>query len=112
MRYGLQNLGFQAQDFAVQVAGGTSALRAFSQQMPQAIGALQEMLGASTKLGAFLGGPWGVAIGVAAAVLGPLIQKLFDTGEAADTAADKIKSFATAADLREAIMAVEVKFKH
>ena len=36
---GLQNLGFQIQDFAVQVAGGTSALRAFTLQAPQALSA-------------------------------------------------------------------------
>lgn len=34
-----QNVGFQVQDFAVQVAGGTSAIRAFAQQSPQLLGA-------------------------------------------------------------------------
>jgi hypothetical protein len=90
LRFGFQNLGFQAQDFAVQVAGGTTALRAFSQQMPQAIGAVQGMLSSTSKLGAFLGGPWGVALGVASAVMGPLIAKLFDTGEAAEDATEKM----------------------
>lgn len=99
MRFGLQNLGFQAQDFAVQVGGGTSALRAFSQQMPQAIDALQNMFGATSKLGAFLGGPWGVALGVAAAVIGPLIAQLVGAGKAADDTAEKLNRFATSADL-------------
>jgi hypothetical protein len=31
--------GYQVQDFAVQVGGGTSALTAFSQQAPQLLGA-------------------------------------------------------------------------
>lgn len=88
-RNSLQNLGFQAQDFTVQVAGGTSALRAFGQQAPQAIGALQQMFGETTKLGAFLGGPWGIALGVAAAAVGPLIQSLFTVGETAKETADK-----------------------
>ncbi|MFT3968419.1 MAG: hypothetical protein QM690_21325, partial [Sphingobium sp.] len=38
MRAGLQNAGFQVQDFLVQVNGGTDALRAFSMQAPQFIG--------------------------------------------------------------------------
>lgn len=83
-RSGMQNLGFQMQDFAVQVAGGTSATRAFAQQMPQAIGAMQLMFGNTSKLGAFLGGPWGVALGVAAASLGPLLTSLLDTTAATD----------------------------
>lgn len=34
-------LGYQVNDFAVQVQGGTSALTAFAQQAPQALGAMQ-----------------------------------------------------------------------
>lgn len=85
-RAGFQQLGFQLQDFVVQTAGGTSAVRAFSQQMPQAIGAVQLMLGSTSRLGAFLGGPWGIAVAVAAAALGPLIEHLWKTKDAADGA--------------------------
>ncbi|MES2815820.1 MAG: hypothetical protein V4720_13050, partial [Pseudomonadota bacterium] len=37
---GLQNVGFQVQDFAVQVAGGTDVSRAFAQQLPQLLSGL------------------------------------------------------------------------
>jgi hypothetical protein len=39
MRQGFAQLGLQVQDFAVQVGSGTSALRAFGQQAPQALAA-------------------------------------------------------------------------
>lgn len=82
MRAGMQNLGFQFQDIAVQIAGGQGAMRAFAQQLPQAIGAVQVMFSSTSKLGAFLGGPWGVAFGVATAVLIPLIGYLFSADDA------------------------------
>lgn len=91
-RAGLQQLGFQLQDFAVQTASGTSATRAFAQQFPQAIGAVTMMTGATGRLGAFLGGPWGIALGVAAAALGPLIANLFEAAAAADTARQALQS--------------------
>ena len=53
----LQNVGFQVQDFAVQVAGGTSASRALAQQLPQLLSGF---------------GLLGVALGTAAAVAVPL----------------------------------------
>lgn len=89
-RAGMQQLGFQLQDFAVQTAGGTSAVRAFAQQFPQALGALQMMTSSTSKLGAFLGGPWGIAVGVAAAALLPLIEQLWNTKDAADGARDAL----------------------
>lgn len=89
-RAGLQNVGYQAQDTAVQIAGGTSAVRALSQQLPQAIGALGTMFEASSKLGAFFGGPWGVALGVAVAAVVPLATALFDLGNDADKTSTKL----------------------
>jgi hypothetical protein len=89
-RAGVQNLGFQLQDFAVQVGGGTSAIRAFSQQAPQAIGALGTMFSATSTLGKFLGGPWGVALGVATAALSPFIGKLFEAGETAKSTTESL----------------------
>lgn len=59
----LQNVGFQVQDFAVQVAGGTSATRALAQQLPQLLSGF---------------GLIGVAIGTAVAVLGPFVGQLFE----------------------------------
>jgi hypothetical protein len=55
---GVQQAGYQIGDFAVQVQSGTSPLVAFSQQFSQLAG--------------FFGGPWGAAVGAAAAVLSGL----------------------------------------
>lgn len=63
----LQNVGFQVQDIAVQIAGGTSAARAFSQQLPQLASGF---------------GPVGVAIGTLAAVGIPLLAMAFGDAEA------------------------------
>jgi hypothetical protein len=44
-----------------------------------------------------MSGPWGVAVGVGAAVLGPFIGKLFETGETVDQTAAKLRNAADAA---------------
>ena len=97
MRAGMQQLGFQAQDFAVQVIGGTDAVRAFAMQAPQAIGALQLMSGQAengggkfAKFASILGGPVGVAIGVAIPLAVMLGEKFFNMGDDADGAANKV----------------------
>jgi len=75
-----QNAGYQIQDFAVQVASGTDAARAFSQQAPQLLSAF---------------GGIGIAIGTVVAVLAPLAASLFKFGDAAENAnkdLDKFKS--------------------
>jgi hypothetical protein len=54
---GLQNVGFQVQDFAVQVAGGTDVMRAASQQLPQLLsgfGLLGVALGTAVPLAVLL----------------------------------------------------------
>lgn len=101
MRAGLQNLGFQLQDIAVQFASGGHAGTIFAQQLPQAAGAMTMIAQATGKtsglLGAFasfMGGPWGVAVGVGAAVLSPLIAKLFTTGNAAEKSAGQVDTLA------------------
>lgn len=106
MRAGMQQAGFQVQDFVVQVAGGTSATRAFSQQAPQMIGSLQLMAaGAENGKGKFaqfanlISGPWGIALGIAIPVAGMLAEKLLFQGDAADTATDKLKKHKEAVDL-------------
>lgn len=65
----IQQAGFQIQDFAVQVGAGTSATQAFAQQFPQMAGAF---------------GPWGVALGTAAAILVPLGAAFFAASQEAD----------------------------
>lgn len=74
----LQNAGYQIQDFAVQVGSGTDALRAFSQQAPQLLGAF---------------GGIGVAVGTAVAVLAPLAKVLLDSGKASKEASTALNSF-------------------
>jgi hypothetical protein len=91
---GLQNVGFQVQDFAVQVAGGTDASRALAQQLPQLLSGF---------------GLLGVALGTATAVAVPLFLAL-------GVGADKVKELdesvtslnAAMGDLRSATNATQV----
>lgn len=105
MRAGMQQLGFQAQDFFVQIAGGTSAVRAFAMQAPQAIGALQLMAngaeGGAGRLATFariLSGPVGIGLGVAIPLVSILIEKLFDTDKAAQAAGSGLEDVAKASE--------------
>jgi len=70
-RFGVitQQAGYQVQDFAVQVQGGTSAFVAFAQQGSQMAGIF---------------GPWGAAIGAALAVLTPFARILYEAGQNAE----------------------------
>lgn len=79
-------LSMQLSQVAQQAAAGGSALRALAIQLPDiAVG--MSMAGKSAgALARFFGGPWGIALASAAAVLVPLIERLFDTRDAADTA--------------------------
>jgi len=76
-----QLLAYQAQDLAVQLSMGTSALVAFGQQSPQAFSAF----GPS---GAVLG----AIAGVGFALAGPLITALSTSTEKTDTLTDAIKN--------------------
>ena len=75
---GLQNAGYQIQDFAVQVGSGTDAVRAFSQQAPQLLAAF---------------GGIGIAVGTAVAVLAPLAKVLLDSADASKQAANALEDF-------------------
>lgn len=66
---GLQNVGFQVQDLAVQIGAGTSASQALAQQLPQLLSGF---------------GLFGIAAGTAAAVLIPLGGAMFGTAEEAE----------------------------
>lgn len=92
--FAVQNLGFQIQDFAVQVGGGQSAMLAFAQQLPQATGALSGMGGKAAAIGAFFQSGWGIALTVAIAALGPLTAKLFENEEASKRAEEGARKFA------------------
>ena len=81
-RAGMQQLSFQIGDVSQQFALGVQPQVIFAQQAGQVIQAIQLMTGGTSKLAAFLGGPWGIAATSAAVVLVPLIGRLFETEEA------------------------------
>lgn len=72
--YSITNASYQLQDFAVQIASGTDAMRAFAQQAPQFLGAL----GFSGKL-ALMGSLAGTLVAAGAAFL----PMMFRTNEEA-----------------------------
>jgi hypothetical protein len=83
---GVQQAGYQLGDFAVQVQSGTSPLVAFSQQFSQLAG--------------FFGGPWGAAVGAAAAVLSGLGLAFLNVSGNVKTLSDSLS------DLESSIAAV------
>jgi len=104
-RAGMQQLGMQIGDAATMFSMGANASQAFASQLGQATGAVQLMLGSTSRLGAFLGGPWGMVITTAAIVLVPFIARLFETGDAAADATKKVYGLKDAlADLRRTPM--------
>lgn len=79
-------MAMQLSQVAQQALAGGSVLQAFALQLPDiaiGMGAAGKEAGAFAR---FMGGGWGIAIATATAVLIPLIGKLFDTADAADTA--------------------------
>jgi uncharacterized protein YoxC len=86
---GLQNLGFQIQDFAVQVGAGTSASQALAQQLPQLLSGF---------------GLLGIALGTTAAILIPVVKALFGAGEEAQSASKAVSEFAKGLDEYEALV--------
>lgn len=93
-QFAIRNVGQQVGDFGLQVATGQDPARAFGQQIGQLGYAMSDLGGRAGKVGAFLVGPWGIALTIASAVLAPFIEKLFEIGSAAD---DLDKSLAAAA---------------
>lgn len=87
-RQGTQQLGMQINDFATSVSSGSSVTQAFTQQLGQVGFAMSQMGGVAGRIGSFLAGPWGAAVLIGAMALGPIIDKLFQSEEAAKKAAD------------------------
>lgn len=81
-RQGLQQLSFQLNDMATMFALGARPMQIFASQSGQVIQAIQMMSGGTSRLAAFLGGPWGLAITSATVVLAPFIGKLFEAEDA------------------------------
>jgi hypothetical protein len=91
---GLQNVGYQVQDFAVQVAGGTDVSRALAQQLPQLLSGM---------------GLVGVLFGTVAAVAVPLFAAFGMGADKAEELAKSIKEMdeATRAYDQAAQLAIE-----
>ncbi len=81
-RAGMQQLSFQLNDMATMFALGARPMQIFASQSGQVIQSIQMMSGGTSRLAAFLGGPWGIAITSAAVVLTPFIGKLFEAEDA------------------------------
>ncbi len=91
-RAGMQQLGYQLGDIATMFSLGAKPMQIFASQGGQVVQAVQLMSGGTSRLAAFLGGPWGIAASVAAVALAPLIGKLFETADAADTARGRLQA--------------------
>ncbi|WP_347311362.1 hypothetical protein [Defluviimonas sp. SAOS-178_SWC] len=104
-RFVIQNTANQFGDLAVQIAGGTTVMRAMSQQAPQLLGGLGALGGTLGTLGPLMG--------VVAAIGLPLAAVFFNMAMGSEEAADKaetledkvknlssaVKDYASAADL-------------
>lgn len=98
-RTAMIQLGQQMQDMVVQTQMGTSAVTIFTQQVPQAAFALSGLGGKVGAVARFLAGPWGAAVFIATAVLGPFIANLFKSGDAADKGGSAMDKLANKLDL-------------
>lgn len=85
-RQGLMQLGYQLGDAATMFSLGSNASQIFASQLGQTVQAVQLMTGGTSRLAAFLGGPWGIALSTAAIVATPFIGKLWETYNAANAA--------------------------
>jgi len=72
-------VGYQVQDFAVQVGSGTDALRAFGQQAPQLLGAF---------------GPVGIVLGTIVAIAAPLAAAIGAAVKAAGESEEELDAYA------------------
>ena len=93
MRAGSVQLGQQLQDIGIQAQAGTSAFTILAQQGGQAASALALMGGTVGRVGAFLAGPFGTAIILATALLGPFVTKLFESEDASKKAGAALTDF-------------------
>lgn len=97
-RQGLQQLSFQLNDVATMFALGARPQQIFASQSGQIIQAVQLMTGGTSRLAAFLGGPWGIALTSAVIVLSPFIGKLLDGEDASDGLSEALGRAKFAAD--------------
>ena len=85
-RMGTQQAGMQVNDFVTSISTGASPIQAFNQQIGQLGIALGMMGGKMGAVGAFLAGPWSIAVIGASMVLGALVEGFFGAEDGADKA--------------------------
>ena len=88
---GMFQFGQNLQDVGVQMSMGTDLMRIMAMQGGQLATAIDMMGvgGAGGRAAAFFAGPWGAIILTATAILGPMVAKLWEAGDAQDAAKDK-----------------------
>ncbi|MAM39345.1 MAG: hypothetical protein CL949_12800 [Erythrobacter sp.] len=79
---GMQQLSYQIGDVATMYSLGARPTQIFASQIGQVTQAIQLATGGTSKLAAFLGGPWGMALTAATIVLAPFVAKLFEAEKA------------------------------
>lgn len=96
-RMATTQLGMQISQVSTQMASGTSVGQVFAQQIGDIGYALSGMSGKMGAVGAFLSGPWGVALSIAGMALIPLISNLMATKDATEELekAEKLKKDTT-----------------
>lgn len=89
-RMGFQQLSYQVADVGASYASGISPMIIFAQQGTQVIQSVALMSSGTSKLAAFLTGPWGLAVMGGVSVLGIFATSLLRSEKAAEKATDKI----------------------
>lgn len=82
MQAGMQQLQFQLNDVVTMWAMGARPMQIFASQAGQVTQAIGLMTNGAGKFGAFMAGPWGLAITSGVIVLSALLPKLLDTQSA------------------------------
>lgn len=85
-RQGMLQLGYQVSDAATMFSLGANASQIFASQLGQTVQAVQLMAGGTSRLAAFLSGPWSIGLSTAAIVMAPFIGRLWETYSAANAA--------------------------
>ena len=85
-RAGMQQLGYQLGDVATMFSMGAKPAQIFASQIGQVTQAVQMMSGGTSRLAAFLGGPWGIALSVGVIAMAPFIDKLWAMVSGAEAA--------------------------
>jgi hypothetical protein len=95
-RVAMVQAGQQMQDMAIQFQMGTKASTILAQQLPQLGFAFSGLAGNANKaldrvgqFGTFISGPWGAMLTIGLVALGPLIDRILQSGEEAEKASKR-----------------------